>query len=345
VKWMRIGGAQCSPPNRTSGLSWRVGLRRPLGRRKDACAGSHRFLGGRQNSRRLVRQLLAKHLVLSSPRSDWKFCHFAVDAGAPVVYISKVRRPCMTEKQETNGILEDFRLEFLAFWNKLPNKGFFLVLLAAWLALFHFLGNSTFGYIASPSLLRWMHDVYKPSPFPDAYDDSHARLLPFLVLGLMWWKRKELVRRPLRTWPPGLWLLALALLLHLAGYSVQQPRISIVALFVGLYGLMGLAWGPDWLRASFFPFCLFVFCVPVGTLALTVTFPLRLLVCWLVQQACSYVLAIDILRDGTFLKDPTGHYGYDVAPACSGMRSLVATLVIAIVYGMLSFRTWWKRGL
>jgi len=251
----------------------------------------------------------------------------------------------MTEKQETNGILEDFRLEFLAFWNKLPNKGFFLVLLAAWLALFHFLGNSTFGYIASPSLLRWMHDVYKPSPFPDAYDDSHARLLPFLVLGLMWWKRKELVRRPLRTWPPGLWLLALALLLHLAGYSVQQPRISIVALFVGLYGLMGLAWGPDWLRASFFPFCLFVFCVPVGTLALTVTFPLRLLVCWLVQQACSYVLAIDILRDGTFLKDPTGHYGYDVAPACSGMRSLVATLVIAIVYGMLSFRTWWKRGL
>ena len=35
-------------------------------------------------------------------------------------------------------------------------------------------------------------------------------------------------------------------------------------MFAGVYGLMGLAWGREWLRDSFFPFCLFAFCVPLG---------------------------------------------------------------------------------
>ena len=43
--------------------------------------------------------------------------------------------------------------------------------------------------------------------------------------------------------------------------------------------------------------------------------------------------------------DPTGHYQYDVAAACSGIRSLFATFAVAIIYAMLGFRTWWKRGL
>ena len=33
-------------------------------------------------------------------------------------------------------------------------------------------------------------------------------------------------------------------------------------LFAGIYALMGLAWGRQWLRESFFPFILFIFCVP-----------------------------------------------------------------------------------
>ena len=140
-------------------------------------------------------------------------------------------------------------------------------------------------------------------------------------------------------------LVALALGLHVVGYMVQQPRISIVALFTGVYGLTGLAWGREWLRESFFPFCLFAFCVPLGWSAVAITFPLRLLVCRMVEFISCNVLAIDILRVGTSLMDPTGHYLYDVAAACSGIRSLFATFAVAIIYAMLCFRAWWKRGL
>jgi exosortase len=249
------------------------------------------------------------------------------------------------DKQPANGILEDFRIEFVDCWHRLPNKGFFLVLLAAWLALFQFLGNSTLGYIPTPSLLAWMHAAYASNPDANGSDDSHGKLIPFVVLALFWWKRKALLAQELKLWWPGLLLVLLALGLHLVGYMVQQPRISIVALFAGIYGLMGLAWGPGWLRESFFPFCLFAFCVPLGWSAVSITFPLRLLVCKVVEVVSAFIFQIDVIRIGTQLIDPTGHYKYEVAAACSGIRSLFATIVVAIIYAMLGFRSWWRRGL
>ena len=251
------------------------------------------------------------------------------------------------EKQSANGILEDFRLDFVDCWRRLPNKGFFLLLLAAWLALFQFLGNSTLGYLSTPSLLKWMYLVYQPNPDAGGSDDSHGNVVPFIVLALFWWKRKQLLARPLALWWPGLLLVGLAVVLHLVGYMGQQPRISIVALFTGIYGLMGLAWGRQWLRDSLFPFFLFAFCIPLGWSAVSVTFPLRLLVCRMVEWISGNILQIDIIREGTALMnltlDPAQRYQYDVAPACSGIRSLFATLAVAVIYAFLSFRTWWKR--
>lgn len=247
------------------------------------------------------------------------------------------------ERPPTIGILEEFRLDFTECWERLPNKGLFFVLLAAWLALFQFLGNSTLGYINSPSLLKWMYLAYQPSVSAAVSDDGHGLLIPFLVVGLFWWKRKELMALPLRTWWPAILLVAFGLLLHLAGYAVQQPRVSIVGLFVGLFGLMGLAWGPQFLRHSLFPFFLFAFSVPLGSLAEAITFPLRLLVTRLVEVIAHFFLAIDVVRTGTGLTDPTGQYQYDVAAACSGIRSLVAIFMISTIYGFLTFRPMWKR--
>ncbi|MGH7991358.1 MAG: hypothetical protein ACREDS_14360, partial [Limisphaerales bacterium] len=76
-------------------------------------------------------------------------------------------------------------------WKQLPNKGFFFALLAAWLALFQFLGNSILGYVHTKSLFSWMYDGYN-SPNP-VNDSSFCDFIPFLVLGLFWWKRKELL--------------------------------------------------------------------------------------------------------------------------------------------------------
>lgn len=243
------------------------------------------------------------------------------------------------EKQETTVKGDEPGLA--ASWQRLPDKPLFFVLLAAWLALFHFLGNSTFGYVDTASLFHWMYNAYN-SKSPAA-DDGHGNLIPFVVLGLFWWKREELLGQPLKSWWPGLLVLGAAIGLHLFGYLVQQPRLCIVALFLGLYGLMGLVWGKRWLAAAFFPFFLLGFMIPLGSLTEPVTFPLRLLVTKSVAAFCQYVLAIDVQSIGTSLVRLPDGFQYDVAPACSGIRSLIAIAAISIIYAFMVFKSWPRR--
>jgi exosortase len=243
------------------------------------------------------------------------------------------------------GILDQFQTELGEFWRRLPNKGFFFLLLVCWLSLFEFLGNATFGYVDTPSLFQWMWRVYNGRELDGSLgDDSIGLWIPALVLGLLWWKQKELVSLPLKTWWPGLLLAFSGMVLHAVGYFIQQPRLSIVGLLVGIYGLMGMAWGREWLRKIFFPFFLFVFLVPFSTVIEPVTFPLRLIAAKIVELICHGVLAIDVLREGTELKDPANQYHYEVAAACSGIRSFVAIGLMATVGAFVYFKQWWRRG-
>jgi exosortase len=57
----------------------------------------------------------------------------------------------------------------------------------------------------------------------------------------------------------------------------------------------------------------------------------------------AHVIGIGVIRDGTQLLDPSGHYGYEVAAACGGMRSLVAIFLLATVYAFGTFRSPGKR--
>src|SRR5580765_4889479 len=83
------------------------------------------------------------------------------------------------------GVLDEFQTELVDCWPRLPNKVFFFSLLAAWLALFQFLGNSVFGYVATPSLFVWMATAYNGNK--EVTDDVIGNFIPFLVLGLFWW--------------------------------------------------------------------------------------------------------------------------------------------------------------
>ena len=246
----------------------------------------------------------------------------------------------MNEHQISNTSL-NFWQDSMDCWRRLPNKFFFFLLLAAWLGLFQFLGNSILGYIHTPSLFSWMQEAYRThGDVPN--NDAHGNFVPFLVVGLFWWKRKELLASSFNIWWPGLLIFVAGMVLHISGYVLQQPRISIVALFTGIYGLMGLAWGREWLRKSFFPFFLFVFSIPLGDQAKFITVPLQLLVSWLTAVA-AHVVGIGVMRDGVQLIDPSGTYQYEVAAACSGIRSLIAIFLLATIYGFMTFHSTWKR--
>ena len=242
----------------------------------------------------------------------------------------------MSEEKNTASFVEEIR----NFWEFLPQKRVVAVLALAWLALFQFWGSSTFGYIDTASLFSWMYNAYT-APFSE---DGHGLFIPFVVLGLLWWKRGELTALRLEPWPWAFPIFAASLLLHVVGFMAQQARISVAALFLGLYAILGLCWGRGWLRRTFFPYFLFVFCVPIGSLATAVTLPLRLLVTQLAVGFASIALQLDVARDGTLIFDSARSYQYDVAPACSGIRSLIALFALATIYGFVSFQSPWRRA-
>src|SRR5580765_1247967 len=234
------------------------------------------------------------------------------------------------------GDLSALRDELAALWSSLPDKLLFFILCVIWGVFFHVLGNSTFGYKDTPSLFGWMNYAYNTLE-----DDRHGKFIPLVVLALLLIKRRELTAVPKVPWWPALGLVVAGLLLHVAGYLVQQTRISILAFFLGLYGLTGLVWGPQWLRATFFPYFLVIFCFPLGTLAEKITFPLRTLVTHL-SVGIAHVLGVEAIRNGTQIIGANG-FNFDVAPACSGIRSLTALAALTTIYGFLTFHAAWKR--
>ncbi len=235
---------------------------------------------------------------------------------------------------QSKPVPADWRADTAECWRRLPNKSLFFTLLAAWALLFQFLGNSILGYVHTSSLFEWLFNLYNLGG--DENDNSYCNIIPFLVAGIFWWKRKELLALRLELWWPGLALLAAALALHILGHIVQQPLVSVVALLAGIYALMGLAWGREWLRHSSYPFFLFVFSIPLAAYMNFILFPLRMLVCWLVEMV-AHLFGIEIIRQGTQLIDPSGTFQYEVAAACGGMRSLIAIFLLATVvaFGLL----------
>jgi exosortase len=228
--------------------------------------------------------------------------------------------------------------EAASFFGKQPDKALFGGLLVLWIGLFHFFGNSTLGYVDTPSLFGWMHYAYENN-----LDDEHGLYVPLVVLFLIFWRSDELERVEKRLWWPGLLLLLVALAIHLVGFQVQQTRISIVAFYAGLYALTGLVWGPRWMAATFFPFVLFAFCVPLGNKSTVITQPLRQLATDITAVMAQGPLGIDVIQNGTTIFDPTGKFSYEIAAACSGLRSLTAISALAITFAFLWFKPWWKR--
>ena len=243
--------------------------------------------------------------------------------------------------------------DYAEWLRSLPDKPMFLTMFAAWVALFHLLGASTFGYVDTPSLFGWWFWVNTRGLAGShglgtldrilGSDEAHVWIMPFVVLGLFHWKRKELWGLPKRIWWPALGLFAAALALHVLGYMIQQSRVSLIAFFLGTYALSGLVWGREWLRATFFPFFLFLFCIPIGNFAETITVPLRLIATKVTLWVANGLLGIGVMQNGTSIWEPSGRFQYEVAAACSGIRSFTAIFALALIYGFVEFKTAWPR--
>lgn len=224
---------------------------------------------------------------------------------------------------------------------KLPHWGALLAVFVLWCLFFHVVGNSSFGYVRSPSLFGWLNGWYHLATVGESGDEL-CPLVPVLALGLMWSRRQTLLEVPKRVWPPGLLLVGAAVAIHVAAFLVQQVRISGFAFLLGGAGLMATIWGPAWLRAIAFPWFLLIFAIPLDAYTSAATFPLRLFSTALSAGFCKSVLGLKLIRQGTAVfhdaSPGSPGFAFDVVAACSGIRSASVILLISLVHAFLYVR-------
>ena len=184
------------------------------------------------------------------------------------------------------------------------------------LVLFQFYGNSTFGYIHSHSLFYWW--TYQWTN-PES-ETQHAWFVLAVAIAVVVWNLRRFHPRPQARSVAASSLAAAvsALLLHALAYRAEQPRVSVLALLLFLWGSVGLLWGERERRAATFPLAFMLFAVPISALD-TVGFWLRLAVVH-AGSGLAHALGIGVVQSGTQLFAPDGRYQYDVAAACSGIR-------------------------
>lgn len=249
--------------------------------------------------------------------------------GEQIIKSSQTAAPWL----EPGGLAAELR----AVVARLPWKPYMLAVMVGWLLLFQLLGNSTFGYYDSNSLFAWLNNAYQNSE-----DDQHGYLMPVVVIILLWVRRREILEHGLAPYWPAILVVCAGLSLHIFGYVVQQARFSFLGFALGGYGITGLFWGRQWMRWALFPFGFLFFCIPLGSSSEFITFPLRMLTTKLSVGFCNFFLGMDVIRDGSRIFSRDLLFQFDVAPACSGIRSLFSLLAIGAVYSSLKFDQWWK---
>jgi len=173
-------------------------------------------------------------------------------------------------------------------------------------------------------------------------DFSYGFVIPFFSGYLIW--RLRPVLATIRPHPAGAGILVvfIALLMLIAGNLAAElflTRISFVLITVGLVHYFA-GWAT--VRTLAFPLgYLGVMVPPPAILYNHIVLPLQLISTSLAAYALHSIRIVPVLREGNLLILP--NYTLAVAEACSGIRSVMCLLALALGYGYLASDSLWRR--
>ncbi len=166
---------------------------------------------------------------------------------------------------------------------------------------------------------------------------THAFLVPPISFWLIWRQRHAVATLSPRPGWPVLVLLALAGLGWLLGELAAVNAITQLALVSLLVFTVPAVLGMRVATAMIFPLGYLFFAVPIGEFVMpqfmewTAEFTIRALV----------LTGIPVYREGLHFVIPSG--SWSVVEACSGVRYLIASVVVGTLYAYLNYRSLGRR--
>ena len=213
--------------------------------------------------------------------------------------------------------------------------GFWAVVAGGLFFLFHLHGNSQEIATCRRSLFLWLRSRW-------VGDYAYCMFLPLASLAAVWMRRRDIAAAPRRANGGGVPVVLLALALHWIGVLAQQPRISAAGFIVLLWGMPFLLYGYGLARWLVFPCAYLFLAIPLNFID-SMTAPLRLF-----ATAASAVIlngfGLEVQRVGAGLFSGAGNsFAFNVAPECSGLRSLLAMTALMAFYAWYSQKTTAKK--
>jgi exosortase len=191
--------------------------------------------------------------------------------------------------------------------------------------------GALYGPVLIRMVVQWWQDP----------DYSHGFVVPIFAGYVLYLRRRALRQVPLEPNNIGFLLLLGAIGLLLVGTLGAELFVSRTSLLLLLAGIVLFFAGWMMLRAVSFPLIFLGLMIPLPALIYNqVTFPLQLLASRL-ASTCIELLGIPVLREGNVLVLP--NYSLEVVEACSGIRSLMSLIALALAYGYFVERRLWAR--
>lgn len=169
----------------------------------------------------------------------------------------------------------------------------------------------------------------------------HGRFIPFAFCVMIWmaWQKNRDVRIQPSHW--GLLALGFGLFLYLISIRTIQPRLALIGAPFVIIGLTHFCFGWKITQAVIFPAFFFWFTIPVPGLEAAVTGNLQTLI----TKSCYHagmLLGMDLTSSGSTIT--IKGTDLEIAEGCSGIRSLMALVMIAAVYANYTQKTLWKKA-
>jgi exosortase len=176
---------------------------------------------------------------------------------------------------------------------------------------------------------------------------SQIFLIPFVTVGLLFLKRKEIFRRARFAVIPGVltMLFGIAVMATAGNWGLQiegdRLALSTFAIIVVWFGGYLLFYGPSSFNAALFPLLFVLFSMPIPSIILqpTIDFLRR------GSADMAYILlklsGTPIHREGFIFVMP--RMAVEVAEECSGIRSAISMLILSAIGGYMLLQTQWRR--
>ena len=213
------------------------------------------------------------------------------------------------------------------------------VVLGVLVLLWFYLFEQRYGGGRTQSAFTWIWSAWNPET-----DFEHGPLFPLVILGLVIhrFKRLKALAAPGSWW--GIAVVVFGALLYAAAYRTLQPRVAMGALPFLLWGSALYLWGWAVARMLLFPLFFFWLAIPLPSFQ-QATVHLQILATQGAHLGAS-LFGVETIVQGTQIASAHGNWApLEIAKGCSGIRSLMALLMISGAWAYVADMAFWKRCL